>query len=485
MLFINTPTEVITCRNTPLTTTPSIGIGITTHNRNTMLHKTLSEIRRFSPIGAKIIIVDDASEEPVPDATFRFEENVGIARAKNKCFELLADCEHIFLFDDDTYPLSTNWWQPYVDSSEPHLLYMFEDFATGRKLNDAALLYSDGHITAWSHGRGCMLYFERRCLDLVGGMDPEFGKWGYEHVELSGRIYNAGLTSFKFMDIANSRGLFWSADEHEATDSTVSGLERRKCLKRNKEIWERRKDSARFVPYCEGTVSPTDKDIVITCYFTGQPDPERGVTWDVDYNHMMPLIHSLNGQKLVILHDCFDEPDTETVTHVCVNTSLTAYWQKWISIYQYLLQHPEIERVFCVDATDVEMLRNPFPEMDDLLYSGDELTRMDDNWMRHKHPAASIQAFIRQNAEHPLLNCGLLGGSRALLIRFIGSLLDSWAENVANVRFGRDQTVGHTEMGLYNQVMITKFSSYLSHGRHVNTVFKKNEYNDVSWWKHK
>lgn len=464
---------------------PLIGIGVTTHNRHDMLNRTMVAIRRLAPEGARIVLVDDASDVPVQGATFRFEENAGIAQAKNKCFELLEDCEHIFLFDDDTYPLKEGWWQPYTECGEPHLLYMFEHFATGRKLNDAALLYSDGQITAWSHGRGCMLYFSRRCLEVVGGMDPAFGKWGYEHVELSGRIYNAGLTSFKFMDVANSHGLFWSADEHEATASTVPGSERRRFVKRNREIWLQRKHSARFVPYKEGARQSQREDVVLTCYFTGQPDPERGKSWEADYRQLQPLIRSMNGQKLIILHDCFDEPDTETVVHVRVSTSLAPYWQKWISIYRYLLSHPEIGRVFCVDATDVEMLRNPFPDMEDLLYSGDEQTRMDDAWMRRKHPAASIQSFIQKYAGYPLLNCGLLGGRRELIIRFIGALLDAWAENVADVAFGRDKTVGHTEMGLYNLVLMTRFSGWLSHGQHVNTVFKKNEVNDVSWWRHK
>ena len=485
MFSTNTPGTCAPQRTEATFQSHVIGIGITTHNRHAMLCKTLAEIRLFAPQGARIVVVDDASDVPVSGATFRFEKNVGIAGAKNKCFELLDDCEHIFLFDDDTYPLKADWWRPYVTSPEPHLLYMFEHFATGRKLNDAALLYADGSITAWSHGRGCMLYFKRRCLEVVGGMDPAFGKWGFEHIEYSGRIYNAGLTSFKFMDVANSQGQFWSADEHEATSSTVPWQERHACLQRNREIWERRKDSARYVPYRSDLSRSSGQDVVITSYFTGQPDPERGVNWDPDYNQLAALIGSMDGQKLVILHDCFNEPDTDTVTHVRVKTSLVPYWQRWVSVYQYLLQHPDIGRAFCVDATDVEMLRNPFPEMEDLLYCGDELTRMDDLWMLRKHPAASIQAFIRAHASHTLLNAGLLGGSRQELIRFIGALLDAWANNVADVRFRRDSTVGHSDMGLFNMVLLTHFSGRLSHGKHVNTAFKKNEYNDVSWWKHK
>lgn len=74
----------------------------------------------------------------MPEATYRFEENVGIARHKNKCLELLADagCEHLFLFDDDAYPLVEDWWRPYVDSPEPHLMRIFLDLAGPRKMRD-------------------------------------------------------------------------------------------------------------------------------------------------------------------------------------------------------------------------------------------------------------------------------------------------------------------------------------------------------------
>jgi len=470
------------CQETPV---GRIGIGVTTHNRPDMLKKTMEAITRFSPQGAKIVVVDDASDIPVEGATYRFEENVGIARAKNKCFALLEECEHIFLFDDDIYPLQENWWKPYVASSEPHLFYMFENFATGKKINDAILLYSDSQINAWSHARGCMLYFARRCLDVVGGMDPIFGKWGEEHIELSGRIYNAGLTSFRFMDVTCSKGLFWSADEHKAIASSVLISERRQQLIRNKPLLAAREKSSDFIPYHEVAMPKIENNVVITCFFNRQVDLERGYHWKADYAALQPLIKSLGSQPLVILHDCLDVPDTPTITHINVETSIGPYWQRWISIYQYLLQHPEIDRAFCVDATDVEMLRNPFPEMGNYLYCGDEPCQIDIRWMRLKHPASTIQAFIHQFASHQLLNCGLLGGSREMLIRFIRAMLDAWARNVADVASRREKTVGHTEMGLFNYILLTQFTGLISHGSHVNTTFKKNERNDISWWKHK
>ena len=47
----------------------SIGIGITTHNRYDIFKKTFEEMKRFAPANAKIVVVDDASDTAVPEAT--------------------------------------------------------------------------------------------------------------------------------------------------------------------------------------------------------------------------------------------------------------------------------------------------------------------------------------------------------------------------------------------------------------------------------
>lgn len=458
-----------------------IGIGITTHNRRDVFSITLEHIRSRAPAGAKIVVVDDASAVPVTEANFRFERNVGIAGAKNKCLELLDDCEHIFLFDDDTYPLVDDWWKPYVESPEPHLMYIFQDFATNVKLNDTIPVYRDSLHTAWSHARGCMLYFKKVCLDKVGGMDPVFGRWGWEHPNLSERIYNAGLTSFRYLDVANSQGLFWSADEHQDVQSTVAGPERIAQINRNRAIYESLKDSAKFVPYRE----EQGDDVIITCYFTGAPDPQRAQTWQPDYEELRTLIDSMKGQKLVILHDCFDVDDTEHVTHVRVETSQCPYWQRWISIMQYLQRTPGISRVFCVDGTDVELLRNPFQEMGPYLYVGDEPEVIGCPWMRNHHPAQFVQQFITANATHQLINAGLLGGSKHMVTEFISQMLKFWSDNVNDVHYRKAASVGDSDMGLFNFVALTFFKHRLAHGQQVNTTFKRFERNDVSWFRHK
>lgn len=138
-------------------TSSKIGIAVSTYNRPEVLAKTLSKIIEFTP-DAFIAVVDDASPTPVtvPEGVhlYRNEKNSGIAATKNKSIEILVDagCEHLYLFDDDAYPLVEDWWKPYADSPEPHLMYMFEDLAGANKLRDVKVLYDDGihRSSGWS-----------------------------------------------------------------------------------------------------------------------------------------------------------------------------------------------------------------------------------------------------------------------------------------------------------------------------------------------
>lgn len=467
-----------------------IGIGITTHNRYDIFKKTYEEIQRFAPANAKIVVVDDASDKPVPEATHRFNQNAGIAKAKNKCFELLynAGCEHFFLFDDDCYPMVEDWHKPYIESQEPHLNYIFEEFKGSNKpkLNDTLLLYSDSNIRAYSHARGCMCYYKRICLDVSGGMSPLFGRWGYEHPDLSNRIYNAGLTSFRYMDVPDSGKLFYSRDEHTGNaDSTIQGEARTECIKRNSTIYDSRKDVTEYVEFRE------KQNIILTCFFTKITDPQREnePPMKADRGILRPLINSLNGQKIVILTDSFDTSIGDKVDTINVETSLNnVYFQRWVSYYQYTIQNKHsIDKIFIIDATDVQMLNNPFPAMEyGILYTGDEAERTGCEWLEKHHPHSQIQKFIKQNESKVLLNAGLLGGDIDTVLSFINKLLAFYFQAVSDSHFNENRPdCGIYDMGLFNYIARTHFGDRLVHGTQVNTVFKEDKANNVSWFKHK
>jgi len=463
-----------------------IGIAISTHNRYDIFKKTYEEMQKYLPSGAVLVVVDDASAKPVPEATFRFNENAGIARTKNKCLELLynAGSEHYFLFDDDCYPIVDDWHKPYIESGEPHLNYIFVNFKNSpNKLNDTVLLYSDDKINAYSHVRGCMCYYSKECLEKVGGMNPIFGRWGYEHPDYSNRIYNAGLTSFKYMDVVDSDKLIYSRDEHSNNvGSTVEGAERQKYIAANSPLYDSRKNIIEYVEFRE------KRDIILTSYLTSVSDPQRNENFKADKKALQPLINSVKSESLVILNDCFDNQENENIEYKRIDASLNPYFQRWVSYYRYLLANRDkLNFVFITDATDVEMLNAPFRRMQKgILYTGDEPNELGCEWMVKYHPHKSIQKFINENKDLVLLNAGLLGGDVETVIRFINRLLSLYFQSVSDNHFHKDKPdCGTTDMGAFNYIARTEFDDIIVHGTMVNTVFKDNKGNNVSWFKHK
>ncbi len=217
----------------------SLGIAISTKNRREIAEHSIFQWRKYLPEGAKLVIVDDFSDVPYPDADFRFEEPAGIAKTKNKCLSLIDNFTHLIIADDDIFPLHVNWWKPYVHGTPQHACYIF-----GREK-----LWQEPDYIAYNLPRGCLLYFTNHCIKTCGGMDENFKLWGYEHANLSRRIFNMGLTPAPYIDVPDSKGAFYCHDEELTVRSALPTLERMKHVKANKELFLRTQNSNQFIPY--------------------------------------------------------------------------------------------------------------------------------------------------------------------------------------------------------------------------------------------
>lgn len=456
-----------------------IGVGITSHNRRKVFNETLKKMKSFLPSGAKLVIVDDGSDDPVKGSSFRFEKAQGIAIAKNKCLELLDDCDYIFLFDDDIYPRVKGWYLPYIESGINHMQYSFNTFSNGRR-NGRVLEKNDDKFNYWVESCGCMLFYTKKCLEVVGGMDPGFGVWGYEHISHSVRIHYAGLTPHPFMDLKNSSELFYSMDWDQTTDRSVAASVRSSYIPDNKRKYEyeRNLKLSHFIPY-----KPLNS-IVLTCYFTGVPDPQRGVHFQKNIEPVLPLLKSTYDKgcsNVVVLNDCIKDQDwsktAKFVTHV---PYINPYFERWFAIHKYLTDHPEVDQVFCVDATDVEMNVNPFMFMrSGALYVGDEPSKINNLWLKkhHKHPIFNQMYMVY--GQRQLFNAGLLGGFREEVMKFCVLMMDFYS-----LTKGYHQL---TDMAALNYLLYIKYGvRNVISGRQVNTVFKAYDTeNKTSWFKHK
>lgn len=221
-------------------------------------------------------------------------------------------------------------------------------------------------------------------------------------------------------------------------------------------------------------------NVVISTYLTGSPDPQRGSHWPADYNAVQRLIDSLAKHRvnLVLINDCFDMPDTELVKHIRVPAGGNPYFYRWQVIMDYLQVQTGLEKIWCVDSTDVEMLRDPFPHMTDRLHVGDEPQQLDIPFMHRGVTADWMKRFIAENADKPLLNCGILGGHYCYVRACIAAVLALYKDDPV--------AIGPYEMGAFNYVIRTFFDGRFTHGEPVNTRFRAMDMdNDVCWWRHK
>lgn len=214
-----------------------ISICITTRNRNKEFWIVVEKIKRHTLIEHELIIVDDASDFKYCDADYRFETRSGIPAAKNKCLEL-AKYDHIFLFDDDTYPIVDEWYLPYVNSGKEHLCYTF----LGKYKSVNGFKYH-------TLGNGCMLYVTRKCIDTIGGFDWNYGLGKYEHVDFSRRIHNAGLTDAQFMDIENSHELLRCMDQKREIPRSFTPTEMRTLLRSGDKYFRENRLSKEYINY--------------------------------------------------------------------------------------------------------------------------------------------------------------------------------------------------------------------------------------------
>lgn len=189
-------------------------------------------------IDARVFVVEDGSNYSIADHSF--EDKVGVAVVKNKCIELAMDwgADEIVLSDDDTWAISNDWYELYSGVNQNHLMYNFYD---------KGIVH--GSIKSHKKPSGCMMYFKRICFETVGGFDTNYSPYGWEHIDLSRRIYNAGLTPFRFIDAVGSNKVIYSLDEHKLTKSTVDRADKDKFINDTYQYFIKQGRSKEYINY--------------------------------------------------------------------------------------------------------------------------------------------------------------------------------------------------------------------------------------------
>jgi len=152
-----------------------IGIGVTTYNRPECLAKWIEQIdKTTSQENTLTYIAADTDED-----------RKGIAARKNECLRALKDCDYVFLFDDDCYPIKAGWINFFVNSGYEHLLYCTR--LRHKKRNKI------GDLLIFEDCGGVFMFMKKSAIDRVGAFNERFGLYGFEHADYSNRILNSKL----------------------------------------------------------------------------------------------------------------------------------------------------------------------------------------------------------------------------------------------------------------------------------------------------
>ena len=146
-----------------------VGIGVTTYKRPEMLEKCLASIEKYTKGGYKLHVAIDTDRD-----------RKGVAYRKNECLRALKDCHHVFLFDDDCYPIKEGWEDLFINSGQEHLLFL------NNGLHNLYGKLNSMHI--YENCGGVFMYINKAAIERVGAFNEDFKTWGFEHAEYSIRI---------------------------------------------------------------------------------------------------------------------------------------------------------------------------------------------------------------------------------------------------------------------------------------------------------
>lgn len=133
------------------------------------------------------------------DCTFVVVEDTerrGVAWARNQVLQQLDHCEHIFLFDDDCWPVMRGWaeyWAGQCEVGGVTYSALPEAFKT-KPLHPMVDLLVMDEMLCWDGGIGAAIYQHRSALDVIGGYNEALHGYGFEDAGRAVRAQRAGLT---------------------------------------------------------------------------------------------------------------------------------------------------------------------------------------------------------------------------------------------------------------------------------------------------
>lgn len=130
-----------------------------------------------------------------PDALYHVHtdaERLGPGHARNAALRRLYDsgCTHMFVFDDDCYPVMAGWERYFVEQAEATGIgfFLMPEF-----FKDRIVGHAGAEVFMWDGGLVQFAMYTRPLLETVGGFNTAYDRYGFEDSAYIVRALRSGL----------------------------------------------------------------------------------------------------------------------------------------------------------------------------------------------------------------------------------------------------------------------------------------------------
>ena len=142
------------------------------------------------------LVAQNSPEDAVFHIANDGKDRKGITYRKTECIRELYNegVDVLFIFDDDTFPIEKGWTSFFIDalqaSGQNHFCYLKE---TPGNTKVKSTNVGGVVINEYQNCNGCLMVMTRKAVETVGGFNPNYSIYGFEHADYTNRIHAAGL----------------------------------------------------------------------------------------------------------------------------------------------------------------------------------------------------------------------------------------------------------------------------------------------------
>lgn len=231
------------------------------------------------------------------------------------------------------------------------------------------------------------------------------------------------------------------------------------------------------------------ENLILTTYFTSCLIPGSKKKYISDnFSSIERFYKSIQKHNLecIIFHDNYsnefiDKYQTDKILFYRVNTPIrNAIDSRWSIYEEYLKNDKNIKYLFCLDITDIEVIKNPFKDIKrDKIYCGSEPSINGTNdWMIDRYNQIKDYISYDNYKNNQVLNAGIVGGEKTIIQNLI-TQMSRYLDKTMTPEISID-------MNIFNHVIYSNFVDKFITGHKIHSRWRKYErWNTWSLFRHK